>query len=75
MTGLVRVAAARLKVAVFSAICVGLVRVANKGLTGWRFAEFAANRDRGDTNEWLVDEGWCTLFTPYYSMLVLFVNQ
>ena len=68
-------ATVRLKVAVFSAICAGLVRVANKGLTGCSFAGFAANRDRGNTDKWLADEGWCALFTRYYTMLVLFVNQ
>ena len=75
MTKLVRVATARLKVAVFSAICAGTVRVANKGLTEWRFAGFAANRDRSDTSEWRVDAGWFALFTANYSMLVLFVNK
>jgi hypothetical protein len=49
--------------------------VTNKVLTGWRFAGFAANRDRSDTNEWQVDAGWFALFTANYSMLVLFVNK
>ena len=75
MTKLVRVATARLKVAVFSVVCTQLVRVANKGLTGWRFAGFATNRDRSDTSEWRVDAGWFALFTANYSMLILFVNK
>jgi hypothetical protein len=77
--GLMLDAASRLantgfRVAVFSVICGWFVGVADKRVTAGRFAGLERIGEGSEPRKG-VGKNLCALFTPYYSMLVLFVNK
>jgi hypothetical protein len=60
--------------AVFSRSCGWLLRVADKRLAGTYLDEIAASGEQGGSEAGQHRTNWSALFTPDYTMLVLFVK-